>query len=161
MTGKPLIYIAVLSHTTNHYIFNYTIGLTSPELGIMLKRMKLITRSTDTGYLHTLKGLLEANGIPATINGENTAKMITPFLMTQPGIWVYLDGQHIEALNLINNIEHTVTNKVDVKEFYEPNKNITADTSTMNAAYNKPGIAVFSWLLGAFILLNILTRLST
>ena len=123
--------------------------------------MKLITKSTDTGYFHTLKGLLEANGIPATINGENTARMITPFLMTQPSLWVYLDEQVDEALKLVNNNEYSVINKVDVEEFYELNKNITSDTTAMNAAYIKLGITVFSWLLGAFILLKILTWLTT
>jgi len=122
--------------------------------------MKLITKNTDTGYLHTLKGLLEANGIPATINGENTARMITPFLMTQPGLWIYLDEQLNEALNLVNNNEYTVINKVDVEEFYSLNKNITTGTSTMNAAYIKIGITISLWLLGAFILLNILTWLT-
>lgn len=123
--------------------------------------MKLVTKSTDLSYLHTLKGLLEANGIPATINGENTARMITPFLMTQPSLWVYLDEQIDEAINLVNNNDYTVINQVDVEEFYDLNKNITTDTSTMNAAYIKLGIAVFSWLLGAFILLIILIWFTT
>ena len=84
--------------------------------------MKLVTKSTDTSYLHTLKGLLEANGIPATINGENIALMITPFLMTQPSLWIYLDEQLDEAINLVNNNNYTVINKVDVEQFYDLNK---------------------------------------
>ena len=56
-------------------------------------QMKLVTKSTDVNYLHILKDLLEANGIPAVIKGENTARMITPFLMTEPSLWVYLEDQ--------------------------------------------------------------------
>ena len=82
--------------------------------------------------------------------------MIAPFLMTEPGLWVYMDEQQDEAINLVNDNEYTVINKIDVKKFYKSSKNTTSDTSIMNAAYIKTGITVFSWLLGVFILLNIL-----
>jgi hypothetical protein len=123
--------------------------------------MKLVTKSTDTIYLHVLKDLLEANGIPATVQGENTARMITPFLMTQPGLWVYLDEQHQEALNLIHNEEYSVENRIDVEEFYQINSNITSDTSEMNKVYIRLGLTVASWLLGAFILFKALEWLTT
>ena len=44
----------------------------------------MLTKSTDIVHLQVLKNLLEANGIPAVIKGENTARMISPFLMTEP-----------------------------------------------------------------------------
>lgn len=123
--------------------------------------MKLVTKSTDTNYLYSLAGLLEANGIPATIQGENTARMITPFLMTQPGLWVYLDEQLHEAIQLIHDNEYIVKNKIDVEEFYKLNINITSDTSVMNKVYIRLGLSVASWMLAAFILLKLLIWLTT
>jgi uncharacterized protein YciI len=123
--------------------------------------MKLVTKSRDATYLHSLKGLLEANGIPADVQGENTARMITPFLMTEPSLWVYLDEQLSEAVKLIQNDEYVVENQVNVEEFYEINKNITSDTTFMNEAYIKLGLTVVGWMLGFFILFKILVWLTT
>ena len=123
--------------------------------------MKLVTRSTDTSYLYALKGLLEANGIPASVQGDNTARMITPYLMTQPGLWVYLDEQHQDAINLVNDEDYIVMNKIDVDEFYKLNENITSDTSVMNEAYIKLVVNIFAWLLGAFLVFKFLVWLST
>ncbi len=122
--------------------------------------MKLLTKNSDTSYLYALKGILEANGIPATISGENTARMITPFLMTQPVLWVYLDEQLDEALKLINDHEYTVINRVDIDEFYEINKDIINDSSTMNSIYISLGLTVFGWLFGAFVVFLILVWLT-
>jgi len=123
--------------------------------------MKLLTKSSDTSYLHTLKGLLEENGIPTSISGENTARMITPFLMTQPGLWVYLDEQFEEASKLINNHEYIVVNKINVEEFYDINKEILNDTTSMNSVYIKLGLTVFGWLAAAFIIFFILVKITT
>jgi len=123
--------------------------------------MKLLTKSSDTSYLHTLKGLLEDNGIPASISGENTARMITPFLMTQPSLWVYLDEQLEEASKLINNHEYIVENRIDVEEFYDINKELLNDSSNMNSVYIKLGFTVIGWLAAAFIIFLILVNLTT
>ncbi len=80
--------------------------------------MKFLTKSTDIVHLHLLKDLLEANGIPAVIKGENTARMVSPFLMTEPSLWVYLDEQEAEAEKLILDPNYEVENRVDVDEFY-------------------------------------------
>lgn len=123
--------------------------------------MKLLTKSPDINYLHSLVALLEANGVPAIIQGEDTARMITPFLMTEPGLWVYMDEQHNEALQLIYDNEYIVQNKIDVEEFYRFNKNIISDISVMNRVYIKLGLTVVGWLLSVYILLQILIWLST
>jgi putative signal transducing protein len=123
--------------------------------------MKLLTKNSDTSYLHTLKGLLEENGIPASISGENTARMITPFLMTQPCLWVYLDEQLEEASKLINNHEYIVENKIDVEEFYNINKEILNNSSSMNSVYIRLGLTVFGWLAAAFAIFFILVKLTT
>ena len=123
--------------------------------------MKLVTKSRDTTYLYSLKGLLEANGIPADVQGENTARMITPLLMTEPSLWVYLDEQLSEAIELIHNDEYVVKNQISIEDFYEINKNITSDTTLMNEAYIKLALTVVGWMLGLFILFRILVWLTT
>ena len=80
--------------------------------------MKFLTKSTDIVHLQILKNLLEANGIPAVIEGENTARMISPFLLTELSLWVYLDEQWAEAEKLILDPTYEVENKIDVAEFY-------------------------------------------
>ena len=80
--------------------------------------MKLVIKNTDTFYLHSLKDLLEANGIPAVVQGENVARMVTPFILTEPGLWVYFDEQQDEAVKLVDDPEYEVQNKIDMAEFY-------------------------------------------
>lgn len=80
--------------------------------------MKFLTKSTDLVHLYVLRDLLEANGIPAVIKGENTARMISPFLMTEPSLWVYLDEQAGEAEKLILDPTYEVEHRIDVDEFH-------------------------------------------
>ena len=74
-----------------------------------------------------LKNLLEANGIPAVIKGENTARMVSPFLMTEPSLWVYLDDQEAEAEKLILDPNYEVEGKIDVDEFYRLTTDVSAN----------------------------------
>ena len=62
--------------------------------------MKLITKSSNMNDLHTLRALLNNNGIPAII-----------FSMYLPSLWVQSDEQFEEALKLISNYEYTIINK--------------------------------------------------
>jgi len=96
--------------------------------------MKRVIKSIDASQLHVLKDLLETNGIPALINGENTARIITPFLMTEPSLWVYLDEQRDEALRLIEDPDYEVVNKVDMIEFYKVADTVTDKPESLNTA---------------------------
>ena len=87
--------------------------------------MKFLTKNTDIIHLHVLKDLLEANGIPAVVQGDNTARMVSPFLVTEPSLWVYLEEQAAEAEKLILDPDYEVENGVDVDEFYR----VTQDVS--------------------------------
>ena len=93
--------------------------------------MKLLTKSTDIVHLQVLKNLLEANGIPAVIKGENTARMISPFLMTEPTLWVYIDEQEAEAEKLILDPTYEVVNQVDVDEFYRLTRDVSENPKQM------------------------------
>ena len=111
--------------------------------------MKFLTKSTDIVHLHVLKDLLEANGIPAVIKGENTARMISPFLMTEPSLWVYLDEQQIEAEKLILDPNYEVENKIDVNEFYSVTREVSENPKQL---YN----ALLNWVVGLGVILLVL-----
>lgn len=118
--------------------------------------MKLVTKSLDASQLHVLKDLLETNGIPALINGENTARMITPFLMTEPSLWVYLDEQRDEALRLIQDPDYEVVNKVDMIEFYKVADAVADKPDSMSTALVYLGVTMALVLLGLFVLVKVL-----
>lgn len=123
--------------------------------------MNLVTKSTDVLYLHGLKDFLEANGIPAVVNGENTARMITPFMMTAPSLWVYLDHQADEAKILVSDPDYVVINKVDIDEFYEIARKVSDDPKFLNTALIHFGIVMSLILLGMCILLGVFQWLGT
>ena len=118
--------------------------------------MKRVIKSIDASQLHVLKDLLETNGIPALINGENTARIITPFLMTEPSLWVYLDEQRDEALRLIEDSDYEVVNKVDMTEFYKVADTVTDKPESLNTALVYLGATMAVVLLGLFVLVKVL-----
>jgi hypothetical protein len=115
--------------------------------------MKLLTKSTDVNHLHILKDLLEANGIPAVIKGENTARMITPFLMTEPSLWVYLDQQLNEAEKVILDPNYEVENQIDVNEFYSATRGVSEDPSQLNDALLNLGVSFGAILFVLFLII--------
>jgi len=118
--------------------------------------MKLVTKNINVSQLHILRNLLETNGIPAVINGENTAHMISPFLMTEPGLWIYFEEQMDEALMLMNDPDYEVINKVDMVEFYELARNITDKPAGSGAVLVHLGITMTISLLALFALIKVL-----
>jgi hypothetical protein len=80
--------------------------------------MKMLTKNGDMESLRVLQERLEQNGIPAFIQGADTARMIIPVFLIRPTLWIYIDEQYDDALGLISNPEHVVRNRVDVEEFY-------------------------------------------
>ena len=118
--------------------------------------MKMITTSSDVAYLGSLQARLEQCGIPAVVQGENTARMITSMLMTQPSLWIYLDNQLEDARALVKDSEHEVAEPIDVDEFYRLNENISNDTALMNKALIRLTLTAAGWLLAFYFLLRLL-----
>jgi tRNA U34 5-carboxymethylaminomethyl modifying GTPase MnmE/TrmE len=81
--------------------------------------MKMLLKDGDMEGIRELKQRLEENGIPASIQGTDTARMIIPVFLIRPTLWIYIDEQYGDALELIRNPEHIVRNGVDVEEFYK------------------------------------------
>lgn len=119
--------------------------------------MKLVTKSSEKTHLEYLKQRLQENGIPAFIGGENTARVIPFWYMTQAGLWVYDDSQLMDAHELILNEHHVVNNKIDVEKFYAEQPDAANQSLHMNHALSHLALMVlgaiivlfvFSWLLG-------------
>ncbi len=116
--------------------------------------MKLVTRSPDLSYLEDLKRLLEANGIPAFIKGESTARTMPPLAVMEPSLWVFLDAQQLEADKLILDPKYKVENKVNVAEFYAATKEITENPRRLNDVLLNYGVGIGAILFLIFLLLK-------
>ena len=85
------------------------------------------------------------------VKGENTARMITPFLMTEPSLWVYLDDQLNEAEALILDPNYQVKNGIDMNEFHSATREISGDPKHLNEALLNLGVGFaaifFVWFL--------------
>ena len=123
--------------------------------------MKLVTRSTEINTLLATRDLLEANGIPAVIQGDNTARMITPLLVSEPSLWVYIDSQVEEAQALLDNPDYEVRNRVDVAAFYAASREITEGHSVLNRVLLRLGLYAGLLLLGMILLIQLLRWLAT
>ena len=123
--------------------------------------MKLIIKSTDASHLYVLKELLEANGIPAFVKGENTARIVTLFIMTEPSLWIYLDEQYEDAQSLVGNPEYKVKNPVDMDVFNEVVKSTTEKPEKLNNALIHSAFTMGLILLGMLVLIKILQWLAT
>ena len=120
--------------------------------------MKLITRDANTAYLQDLKDLLEKNGIPAHIGGKNVARVIPPIALTQPTLWIYLDHQFFDAVNLVNNPSHTVLTGIDVEAFYENQPEENVARAKLNRALLHLGLVMVGILGLMFVVLLALTK---
>jgi hypothetical protein len=77
----------------------------------------MLISNSDITYLQELRVRLESNGIPAVIQGEDTARMILPRFGFQPTLWVFVDEQYNEAMALIENPDYEVEVPIDTETF--------------------------------------------
>ena len=123
--------------------------------------MKLVTRDSSNEYLRQQQQLLEDNGIPAFITGENTARIIPPILMSQAGLWVYIDEQHYDANQLLLNTSHIVTTAVDVDEFYQSQPSKDEMHTLLNDSLIKSALYILMTMVGIFVLVKIIDAVTT
>ncbi|MCP3669259.1 MAG: DUF2007 domain-containing protein [Gammaproteobacteria bacterium] len=98
-------------------------------------------------FLLVLKERLEEKGIPATIQGKNTASMMIPRFAFEPTIWIYIDDQYDEARQLLDDPGYLVQNRLDVAEFYENLPTETEQRKVLNHAFLHLG-----WVVGLIVL---------
>lgn len=113
------------------------------------------------GELIGLRDLLEANGIPAMIQSDDTGRMLTPLVTRGQSLWVYIDDQADEARALLDNPEHVVANPVDVEAFYASTRDIRDDPAVMNRVLIRLGLTVGLILLGMLLIIPLLRHLAT
>lgn len=122
--------------------------------------MKMLIRDEDRQYLQSLKERLEENGIPSFVQGEETARMIVPVLL-RPTLWVYIDDQFDDALELIHNPDHVVRIRIDVEEFYK----LQPPEREQRRALNKVLIQVLLFLLalmaGIYLVIRFLATVNS
>jgi hypothetical protein len=94
--------------------------------------MKMIIEDGNLIYLESLRERFEENGIPAVIQGTETARMITPTTLVDPTLWVYLNEQFEDALQLIKNPSHMVATSIDVEQFYSSQPSEEEQSSRLN-----------------------------
>ena len=95
--------------------------------------MKLLTSSSDSQYLASMKHLLDENGIPAFVSNEDTNRMI-PIGIAKASLWVYIDDQFDEAKQLLKDPDYEVINKVDMDTFHELESSMKEGTTSLVGA---------------------------
>ncbi|MGD2118644.1 MAG: hypothetical protein PVG66_09805 [Chromatiales bacterium] len=121
--------------------------------------MKMLTHDGNQQHLMALKDRLEAHGIPAVIQGTETARMIIPALLLEPTLWVYLDEQFDDAVHLISNPDHRVTTGIDVEAFYAAQGSEEDATNATNTALREIALVVILVLGLMLLLIQILNAL--
>ncbi len=116
----------------------------------------MLARNGDIQYLRSLKQRLEENGIPASIQGEETARMLVPNVAFEPTLWIYLDEQYEEAEALLEDPDYVVINKIDVTEFYENLPSEEEQRSAVTNAFLHLGWVAGLIVLGLLLLIKIL-----
>jgi hypothetical protein len=113
------------------------------------------------GELVAVRDLLEANGIPAIIQSDDTGRMLTPLVTRGQTLWVYIDSQEDEARALLENPGHVVANPVDVEVFYELTRDVRDDLSVMNRVMIHLGITIGLILLLMLLVISLIRWLAT
>ena len=121
--------------------------------------MKIVYSHSDSSHLHNLANLLVENGIPATVQGENTGR-IMPFAFFQASLWIYIDSQYDESVALIADPDYEVKAPVDMAEFEKITKDAGSAKSVNKALIDLLLYAIFLIACG-FVLIKVLQWLQT
>jgi len=80
--------------------------------------MQLLFESESSEKINSTKELLESRGIPVFISGTESFRMRPLLVLYRKGVWVCLDEQFDDAVMLLKNPDHEVSNPVDVDAFH-------------------------------------------
>ena len=119
----------------------------------------MLIRDSNEQHLVSLKQLLEENGIPAVIQGKETARMTYRFFLFEPTLWIYINEQFDDAVKLIADPSHTVISGIDVEEFYAAQPNEEEAASATNTALGNLALLVIFLVLLMFMATKILDAL--
>lgn len=111
--------------------------------------MKLLFQTKSRLDIDKAKLLLESNGIPVFIGNENSSRFLGPLgPAASLGFWVVIDDQTDDAIALLNNENHVVSNPVDVDAYYQQLEK-TRSTGMTNIA-NKIMLVIVVVLISGF-----------
>ena len=116
--------------------------------------MKLLTSSSDSQYLSSMKHLLDENGIPAFVSNEDTNRMI-PIGIAKASLWVYIDEQYDEAMLLLKDPDYEVINKVDMETFHELENSMEDSKTSLVGALRDLLIRGVVLLMAMFLFIKI------
>ena len=116
--------------------------------------MKLLTSSSDSQYLSSMKHLLDENGIPAFVSNEDTNRMI-PIGIAKASLWVYIDEQYDEAMMLLKDPDYEVINKVDMETFHELENSMEDSKTSLVGALRDLLIRGVVLLMAMFLFIKI------
>ncbi len=81
--------------------------------------MKLLFQSGEKSEIDDARLLLESKGIPVFVGNETSAQNLGIVLATRRyAFWVVFDEQFEDALALLKDREHEVSNPVDIDAYY-------------------------------------------
>lgn len=121
--------------------------------------MKLVFETHSKSEAIEVKLLLENNGIPASLSGENM-NSIRKYIGGSLGVWVYLDEQVEEARRLIDNPAYEVINPVKVSEFYRVANSDAAKEKAILLILKMSGLA-FGALISVILIIFVIHKLQT
>lgn len=105
--------------------------------------MELVCQTTDKAKAHEIQSLLEENGIPASIAGEQLHDINWQHIPNGLSVWVYINEHLPDAKHLIENPKHCVAHPVNIEEFYQQTQH--ANNSEALVRFVR---SLFMWVLG-------------
>ena len=111
--------------------------------------MQRLFETTSQDELMAAKMLLESHGIPVYIGGEGAFRINRRMTAYQRSLWVFLDQHYEDALRLLDDPAHEVTEPVDVAAFYEAFEKQQA--SPLKALLGINSDIAMNWLMLALV----------
>ena len=114
--------------------------------------MQFVYKASTLEGANEIKALLESSGIPASISNKGFASLNLFFIPHSLGIFIYDSSQYQDAIAVLNNQDHIVSNPVDIEAFY----NSLNSEQSANSAYKAMngfilGMVVFGSVCGLLI----------
>jgi hypothetical protein len=114
--------------------------------------MKFVYKASTLGGANEIKALLDNAGIPASVSNSNFASLNLFFIPHSPGVFIYNSSQYQDAIALLNNHDHIVSNPIDTEEFYNSLNSEQATKDAYMAMNNFIfGMVVFGLICGLLI----------
>ncbi len=80
--------------------------------------MKYVYKASTLEGANEVKELLDNAGIPASVSNASFASLNLFFIPHSLGIFIYNSSQYQDAIALINNHDHIVSNPIDTEDFF-------------------------------------------